>query len=75
MSQMAWRELGSSPELGSSRNTIFDPPIKLFARHSFRLFPPDKFLASLPRSLSRAHSTMVWFTWTPDYELSACLMR
>ena len=46
---MACLELGSNPELGSSKKTIRDPPIKLLARQSFLLFPPDRFLASLPR--------------------------
>lgn len=56
MSQMPWREFGSSPEVGSSRNIIFEFPINAFAKDSFLLFPPDKFLESFPLSLFSAHS-------------------
>lgn len=55
MPQMACLEFGSRPELGSSRNMSLDPPIRLFARQSFLLFPPDKLAASLPLSLPKAH--------------------
>ena len=52
-------ELGSIPEEGSSKNIIFEFPIKAFAKQSFLLFPPDKFLASLPFSAAKAHSLIV----------------
>ena len=32
--------IGSTPDEGSSKNYIFDPPIKANETHSFLLFPP-----------------------------------
>jgi hypothetical protein len=48
MPQMACLELGSRPELGSSRKMSLEPPMRLFARQSFLLFPPDRLPASFP---------------------------
>ena len=48
ISQIDCLEFGSNPELGSSKNINLDPPIRLFAKHNLRLFPPDKFLANFP---------------------------
>ena len=59
IAQIDCLEFGSRPELGSSKKIIRDPPIRLLARQSFLLFPPDKFLANFPFSFSRAHSHIV----------------
>jgi hypothetical protein len=48
ISQIDYLEFGSKPEDGSSKKMSFDPPISEFARQSFLLLPPDKFLLSFP---------------------------
>jgi hypothetical protein len=68
-------ELGSRPELGSSKKISLDPPIKLLARQSFLLLPPDRFFASLPFSLTSAHCSMVRLTWKSIWSSFSFLMR
>lgn len=46
--QIPWRELGSRPDEGSSKKITFDFPIKAFAKESFLLFPPERFLTNFP---------------------------
>jgi len=45
-------EVGSSPEVGSSKNSIYGSPTKDIARFSFLLLPPESVLATLRLSLS-----------------------
>lgn len=59
MFQIPCLELGSKPEDGSSRKTILDFPIKAFAKDSFLLFPPDKFLTYFPFSLIKLHYLII----------------
>ena len=35
-------EYGSTPEVGSSRMTVFDPPTNAIATESFLCMPPDR---------------------------------
>ena len=56
-------DLGSNPDDGSSRKMILDFPIKAFARETFLLFPPDKFLTNFPFYVPRAHSIIVSSTF------------
>ena len=41
-SQIALLEYGSTPEVGSSKITVFDSAIKDIATDNFRFIPPDK---------------------------------
>lgn len=52
---MPCRDFGSNPDDGSSRKIILDFPIKAFARETFLLFPPDKFLTNFPFYVPRLH--------------------
>ena len=74
IAQMDCLELGSRPELGSSRKIMRDPPIRLLARHNFLLLPPDKFLASFPFSNCNAHSTMVLWILSSIVSVSSFLI-
>mmetsp|Transcript_39672 Transcript_39672/g.125249 ORF Transcript_39672/g.125249 Transcript_39672/m.125249 type:complete len:225 (+) Transcript_39672:423-1097(+) len=51
--QMARRECGSMPEVGSSRKRVREPPSSATARHSLRFWPPESAPA---RTLARSCS-------------------
>lgn len=56
--QMILRDYGSNPLLGSSKNIIFDFPIKDMAREHFLLFPPDNCPTCLCFSKFKPHLAM-----------------
>jgi hypothetical protein len=62
MSQTPCRDVGSNPEDGSSRNIIFDFPIKELANDNLRLFPPERFFTNFPFSLVKAHFSIIYST-------------
>lgn len=52
-SQIPLREYGSTPAVGSSRTTTFEPPTNAIATDSFLCMPPDKWkISSLKRKLT-----------------------
>lgn len=67
-SQMDLLEYGSTPEVGSSKITTFDPPTNAMATDSFLCMPPVGCVKNIPwrreslsNTLSRGRNE--WFTW------------
>jgi hypothetical protein len=59
MSQIFYLEIGSIPEVGSSKNITLDYPINEIAKLNFLLVPPERFLASFKRSLFKSHLLII----------------
>jgi hypothetical protein len=59
---MTLRELGSSPEEGSSKNKSCESPTEAQARQAFRLLPPESSLAFLFLSSLIPHFMIISLT-------------
>jgi len=56
------RETGSTPDVGSSRNSILGDTNSVKAQESLRLLPPDKLVALVFMNSSRSKVYMIRFT-------------